>query len=223
MKKINIIILALFLSTLVFGLARPAYAQEGQTSPSHDGGSSTTTDNQSSASTTKADSNSSQQNRVAEKRAAIKDRLQNLKSRITMHLDGKRLEVCQKREAKINSLLQKSLENGKQHLALFQSIESGVKDFYVKKNLNSDQYDTAVATANEKEATAVAAIESMGAQTFSCQSTDGSNPGSLIKAAMEARHNAMKEYRTAIKNLIQVVKKADTSTSRVAPVTGGNQ
>lgn len=158
-----------------------------------------------------------QRQSVDDHKAAIEQRLEALKEQRETKLADKRLEICEKRHDKINTIVTQSAERGTKQLAVFQKIEERVKQFYTDKNLSSDSYDEAVAAADEKEATAVAAMEVSSETTFDCATTSGTKPGNVIKEAMSTRHAALKEYRTAIKNLILVIKKAhgqqqDTTT-----------
>ena len=107
--------------------------------------------------------------RVSEKRTTLQNRFQQMKDTRKEELAGKRLELCQKREAHINKLLDQSVERSKKKLAFFQKVESNVENFYTKKNLSSAEYNAAVATANEKAASVTAAIEAMEDLEFSMQ------------------------------------------------------
>lgn len=167
-----------------------------------------------------------QQALVEERKTAIKTRLETMKTERQEKLDTRRLAACEKRQEKINNIFTKATEQNKKHLAVFQKIEEKVKQFYVDKNLSAEGYDAAVTLADEKEAAAVAAIEASVESTFDCAATDGAKPGSAIKEAAKTRREAIKEYRTAVKDLILVVKKhhgqqqnADTSTE----TEGGEQ
>ncbi len=148
-----------------------------------------------------------QKQTVDERKAEIKQRIEVQKAERSTKLADKRLAACEKRQAKVNSIFTKATERNKKQLAVFQKIEERVREFYATKNLTADGYDAAVATADEKEAAAVAAIEASTEVTFDCASTDAAKPGAAIKEAMQARHAALKEYRTAVKELILVVKK----------------
>lgn len=149
-----------------------------------------------------------QRQSVDDHKAAIEQRLEALREQHGTKLADKRLEICEKRHDKINTIVTQSAERATKQLAVFQKIEERVKQFYTDKNLSSDSYDAAVATADEKEATAVAAMEVSSETTFDCVTTSGTKPGDVVKEAMSTRHTALKDYRTAIKNLILVVKKA---------------
>lgn len=148
-----------------------------------------------------------QKQKVEQRKAELKQRIETVKAERATKLADKRLQACEKRQERINTIFGKATERNAKHLAVIQKIEEKVKAFYTAKNLTSEGYEAAVQKADAAEAAAVAAIETSQTATFDCASTDGANPGSAIKTAMQARHDALKDYRTAVKNLILVVKK----------------
>ena len=148
-----------------------------------------------------------QKAKVEERKAEIKQRLETAKAERTEKLADRRLQACEKRQDRVNAIFDRATERNTKQLAVFQKIEERVKAFYATKNLNTEGYDAAVQNADDKEAAAVAAIEASETVTFDCTATDAAKPGSVIKEAMTARHAALKDYRTAIKDLILVVKK----------------
>lgn len=150
--------------------------------------------------------------RIAERRAELEQKFEERKAKRQEKLDGKRLEVCEKRETRINELIQSSGEKAKKKLAVFQKIEAGVKQFYDNKGLSAEGYDAAVENADAKEADAIAAVDAMIGLAFVCDEADGATPGAVIAAAAHARHDALKAYKTAVRELIIVVKQALEAT-----------
>ncbi len=150
-----------------------------------------------------------QRQQISDKKTEFQQKLTVMKEARTARLEGKRLEICQKRQQKIGEIVAHGIEQNKKQLAVFKKIEDKVIKFYIDKKLSNDSYDAAVTKADTAYVSAVAAIEASSETTFTCTSTDGANPGSIIKEAMTTRHSAMIEYRTAIKELIQVVRKAN--------------
>lgn len=149
------------------------------------------------------------QQAIEERKAALKQKLEAAKEQRMNKLESQRLATCEKRQAKINSILAKGTEQSEKHLAVFQKIEERVKQFYIDKQRSAEGYDAAVLNADEKEAAAIAAIETSTETTFDCSTADGAKPGDAIRELMKDRHEALKAYRTAIKDLILVVKQAD--------------
>lgn len=167
-----------------------------------------------------------QKQKVEERKADITQKIEAKQNERTAKLESKRLETCEKRQARINAMFAKATAQNKKQLAVFQSIEEKVKAFYETKNIEVDGYDAAVLNADEKEATAVAAIEASQELTFDCASADATKPGAVVKEAVKLRHEALKAYRTAVKDLILVVKKhngQNRSTTDGSPTDGANE
>lgn len=151
---------------------------------------------------------------VTDSEAAIRQRLITLGQTSTARLTTARLTVCQSRRQKINDIISHGVEQNKKQLAVFQKIEANVEQFYINKKLSSDSYASAVANADAAEADAVAAIEISANITFDCTTADSTNPGSAIKEVMTTRHSTLQAYRTAVKDLIVVVKKANNTATQ---------
>jgi len=165
-----------------------------------------------------------QQQAVKERKAALQEKFEAAKETRQNKLEDKRLEMCEKRQTKINGILSHGTDQSRKHLAVFQKIEERVKQFYANKSLSSEGYDAAVANADEKEAAAIAAIEASTETTFDCANADGAKPGDAVRELMKSRHAALKEYRTAIKDLILVVKKGHgQQQTETEPTTEGEQ
>lgn len=200
----KLILLAAFVAlvgTVTVGSA--TYAREGvDDSPTV---AQTETENETE---TETETDDSLRSKVEARKAELKQRIEAKRTEMSEKLADKRLQACEKRQTQINKIFDRSTDRNRKHLAVFQKIEQRVKEFYVNKNLSTEGYDEAVANADAKEAAAVAAIETSAEVNFDCATTDGAKPGSLIKEVMQSRHAALKEYRTAVKDLILVVKKA---------------
>jgi hypothetical protein len=145
---------------------------------------------------------------VEEKAKAIREQVKTQREEIKTKLTDTRLKACEKRQTAINRVAKNSSTQANKHLGTFQKIEARVKEFYASKNLTVENYDALVATVDEKEASATAAIKVAGETTFDCATTDSAQPGGVIKGLVQSQHQALKEYRTAIKNLIVAVKQA---------------
>lgn len=150
-----------------------------------------------------------QKKNVTERKTRIQEKISTLKEERSTKLEAKRLETCQARQQKINDIFNKSTEQNKKQLAVFQKIEANIKQFYIDKKLSIPQYQAVLDSVATKEAIAVASIEVSSEITFDCTTENAAKPGAVIKEVMTTRHNALKEYRTAIKNLILVVRKAN--------------
>lgn len=156
---------------------------------------------------------------VDERKAEILERVEAKRAEVTEKLDQKRLEVCEKRASKINNIVTRSAASSERHLSVFQKIAERTQAFYADKQLTTDNYDQLVATVEEKEAEAAAAIEAAKEVTFDCAEQDAKKVGTTVRDLMKAQHAALKEYRTAIKDLIVGVKQAAKTAEETSEET----
>ena len=157
------------------------------------------------------------QEKLEAKRLEVKEKIEAKKAEAKEKLTDKRLDACKKREARINTIVDKTASQAEKHLGVFEKIEERVKTFYVDKQLSVENYDTLTAAVDEKHTAAVAAIDELKANDFSCDTTDASNPAGLMKELAQSKNDALKEYRTALKDLIVAIKGASTSTDTTEP------
>ena len=220
-KKI-LILVAIFALVGVFAFGRSTFAKDGMddmpddntsdmsmTDDSSDNTSDDSTDsNDSSKTDDSTDDSTTMDDRIAEHRAEIEDRIKNLQEHRKERLSTKRLHVCEDRQDRINEIFSNATDRNKKQLEVFKKIQTLVENFYEDKGLSASGYDAAVTNANDKMTAAQAAIDASEGLTFDCNSADGAHPGSVIREAMKSRHTALKAYRTAVKDLIVLVKQS---------------
>lgn len=143
---------------------------------------------------------------VTERRDELTQKIEQLKQERRTKLTETRQKACEARAEKINGILEKRSEQARKHLEVFQNIAARVQEFVAAKELTIENYDSLVATITEREAAVLAAIEVNDETTFDCATVDADNPLKLPRATTNAVRDALKEYRTAIKDLIVQVK-----------------
>lgn len=209
--KISIVSAAVLaaVTVAVLGAPQSVLAIEGESTNTTE-----TTEHSEMTETThnRAQMSETQKRIIEEKRIAEQKRIAVTKEAVHEKLATKRLEVCEKRQTKINDIISRGATQNNKQLGVFQKIEAKVLQFATNKNITSESIDAAAAVADEKEAAAIVAIEASQTTSFDCHTTNGANPGSVIKQTMTSRHAALKEYRTAVKNLIVAVKQANNET-----------
>lgn len=153
------------------------------------------------------------QSTVADKKAEAQTRLAETK-----------LKVCQKREKTITNIMTRISNRGQRQINLFDKIAERTKTFYTNKGKTLSNYDTLVNNVSAKKADAQAAVDATKATsaTFSCDGTDPKGVAATFKEKMKAQNDALKAYKTAVKDLIVGVKSVQ-STTRDKASTGGNQ
>jgi len=152
---------------------------------------------------------------AADKRAAVQTRLADVK-----------LKVCQQREKTIDNIMTRMGDRGVKQLDVFTKIADRTEVFYVKSGKVLSNYNALVDGVNAKKAdaqTAVTAAQSTMV-AFKCDGTDPKGAASSFKTSLEAQNQALKAYKTAVKNLIVGVKSVQgTTTSSDIKQTEGSQ
>lgn len=168
--------------------------------------------------------------RVAEKRAEIEKEIQSMKKDRSALLDEKRQKACERVVSKVNAIRVKRSEQGTKHLEVFNKISERVQAFVTEKELTVENYDTLVANIDEKKAAVEAAIAVNTETAFACDTASTESPLRLPRTTIEAVRDSLKEYRTAIKDLIVNVRSSaektestDTQSQSTTETTGEEQ
>lgn len=129
-------------------------------------------------------------------------------------LTAKKLKACENRQASINNRTARISDRGTKHLALFTSIAERAEAFYAKKGKVLANYDALVAEVEAKKAAAQTAVDTIATSkaTFTCEGNDPKLAVADFKANLTLRNTALKEYRTAVKNLIVGIKSVNSTT-----------
>jgi len=138
------------------------------------------------------------------------------------HLSVDKLKICQTHETKIDSVMGRIGDRGQKQLDLFTTIATRVETFYTKSGKTLDNYDTLVTAVNTAKDSAQTAVDKVKADkaSFKCDGTDPSGAASSFKTDLQTEITALKNYRTAIKNLIVGVKSVvDTKSSQSSGAT----
>lgn len=155
---------------------------------------------------------------IEDKQTKLESEIQAKRSDIKSKLDAKRLDICKQRETQINGIIARSVSQNKQQLGVFERIEVRVKAFYTDHKLNAADYDNLISRLDDAHSAAVAGLNTVETIRFSCDTTDASNPGGVIKNAMIQKNDALAAYKTALKNLIVAIKNAAANSQ---PATQG--
>lgn len=171
------------------------------------------------------------QQQVEQRRAAAQERAEQAKTEAQarvaenkQRLEGKKLEACEAREQRINRTMEQMTARGENHIAVFTKITDRVKAFYEEKGRTAANYDELVADIDTKKQAAEAAVESARSvgDVFSCDSDSPKIASEQFREAHKAQVAALKEYRTAVKNLIVAVKSAQSTDAGNASEEGAS-
>ncbi len=144
------------------------------------------------------------QTNAEERKAAAQTRLADAK-----------LRACENREKAIQSILARIADRGTKQLDVFNKISERVQAFYVDKGRTLDNYDELVAEVDAKKADAEAAVETIKTTSvdFACDGEDPKGMISQFKESLKTEIAVLKDYKTAVKNLIVGVKSVQGTTS----------
>lgn len=147
-------------------------------------------------------------------REAAKQQYEQNREAAKNKLEETKLRICQDREDKINNHMDDIAERGQKKIDLFSTIAERVKSFYLSKGKVLSNYDELVASVETKKAAAQAAVDEViaGSVTFDCEGDDPKGVASEFKTQVQAMNDALKEFRTAVKNLIVGVKSVQSTT-----------
>lgn len=130
-------------------------------------------------------------------------------------LQGDKLKQCLTRETKIDNAVSRIRDRGQKQLDLFTSIATRTEVFYTRNGKILSNYNALVTAVNTQKAVTQQAVTALKSQklTFSCNGTDPKAVGTAFKSALQTQNQALKDYRTAVKNLIVGVKSVTGTTA----------
>ncbi len=211
MKKVSIIGLTLS-ACLIFSVAAlPAYAENSASS--HD---SSRTESARDVSTAEGSSGADSTSDASE---AAKTNAQNRQAEA-------KAKQCDRRQVVVNKITAHIAERGQKQLDLFTTIATRVEVFYTKSGKTLSNYDELVAAVNTAQASAQQTVDGIKSTTITlkCDGTDPNGAGASFKTALKSEIQTLKDYRTAVKNLIVGVKSVQgTTSSGDNSSTGGEQ
>lgn len=149
--------------------------------------------------------------KVDEANAGADTRRTEAKSR----LQEAKLRACEKRQGTITNIMKRMSDRGQKQIDLFSKIAERTQAFYEKKGKVLPNYDALVAdVATKKEAAqeAVAMTASHGT-SFDCNGEDPKGDAASFKEHRKVAIAALKDYKTAVKDLIVGVKSAQSAAS----------
>lgn len=148
-----------------------------------------------------------------------------LDSRGTTKLADAKLKACQNRQKTINNIMARISDRGQKQLDLFTTIAVRVETFYIDKGKTLSNYDELVADVTTKKEAAQTAVDAVKANsiTFKCDGTDPKGVVTTFKDSLKSGIDALKAYRTSVKNLIVGVKSVQGTTSSSENSQGGQQ
>jgi hypothetical protein len=126
-----------------------------------------------------------------------------------------KLKACENRQKAITNIMSRIADRGQKQLTLFNTIAERTQSFYTDKGKTLANYDELVADVAAKKATAQSAVDAVtsSSTTFDCSGEDPKGVVNSFKDSLKSEIEALKAYRTAVKNLIIGVKSVQGATS----------
>ena len=122
-------------------------------------------------------------------------------------LEAAKLRSCEARKKQINTVMKRGSTRAENHMKVFDTITTRVKNFYEKKGKVLSNYDELVAAVDAAKAKATGDIATLKTlEGIDCNSDDPKGSVDDYKTALAAVREDLKAYRTAVKNLIVGVK-----------------
>lgn len=141
------------------------------------------------------------------------------KNQESKKLNQEKLKACKGKEKNIQNRNRNSLQAGRTLLLKFNNIAERVETFYENKILASgntvSNYDDLLADVLAKKSIAEAALEKAEStgQSFNCQGDDPKETLAEFRANILELKLDLKDYKTAVKNLIVAVHSASKNNS----------
>jgi len=179
------------------------------TNTSDDSSSGTSTDNSSGSASRRQEI----ELKIEQAKEQAKEKLDAAKTEVKDKLSSDRLKVCENRTTRVNQLLQDNSTRAKSVLTKFEAVATKVEAYVTTNSVSVPNYDALVADVNAKDAAAAAAIGAVSGTTFNCDSQESNTVGKFQTGVVRDELNALKAYRTSIKNLIAAVKTAVSTGS----------
>lgn len=150
--------------------------------------------------------------KAKEAREGMNERKEEASKRLS---DTKRT-VCENRKGRIATLTDGVAERAEKQIAVLTKISERVQAFYQEKGMTLATYDALVSDVDAKKAAAEAALADIRtrAEGFDCSGEDPKGNLGIYKETVKTKIAAIKEYRTAVRNLIIGVKSVQSEEQR---------
>lgn len=147
------------------------------------------------------------------------------------HLAAAKLRACQNRENAIKNIMTRIDARAQNQLTLFGTIATRVENFYTKKGKTVSNYDQLVAAVNSAKSQAETDLGTLKSNsTFSCSASNPKGVVTAFQGYLKTEISDLQNYRTAVKNLIVAVAKANgvtvsdsSQSSNQSSAQGGQQ
>lgn len=130
-------------------------------------------------------------------------------------LEDAKLKSCENREKAITNIMSRIADRGQKQLDLFTTIAERTQTFYAEKDKDLANYDELAEDVETKKAAAQEAVDALNSNgvIFDCSTENPKGAASAFKESLKSQIEALKAYKTSVKNLIVGVKSVQGTTS----------
>lgn len=140
----------------------------------------------------------------------------NSQSSGTGKLDDSKKQICEQNENRIQNMFTNMNQLGEGQLNLFSNVAEKVQKFYADNKLDVENYDQLLEEIDSTKEAAQLAIQATvrTSSQFGCDQDDPKGTANQYKVQVKTQVQALKDYRTAVKNLISAVQTAAQTSSQ---------
>ncbi len=148
---------------------------------------------------------------LREKAAELKERA---KENTIARLEGKKLEICQKREDNIKNIFENVTNRSQKHYDQVTNVYARVQEFYASKALSIENYSQLISDIEAAKVAAQEAVNAIKDQTpaFSCGDDNPKSRAEEFKSLVKEKISEIKSYRDSVRKLIEAIKASLVTT-----------
>lgn len=199
----------------------PVYARQGSDDSTSTSNTTSTEVENETEDETEHLTNAEVKNRVEAYKKQAEQRIKELEAKkeaAKKKSEEERKKSCESRLANLNARVTKKSADAEKHMGVFTKIYTRVTDFYTTKNLKVTNYAELTAKVDVAQTNAEKAIQTLKSTTIPADCSDVNAVTTQIatyQSALKDAREALKVYRTSIKDLIVAVKSSieDDTTS----------
>ncbi len=223
------IVAALSLLVLPLITYAPTSAHEDNESESSD--TTTSTDGTETEIETEIENETENEHRAAvqERVSAAKDRAQKslstLNDQKTQRTEDQRLKICQNREKAVNNKISAFSKAGDTQITRLETAYTKLTTYQLTNNVTVTNFAELTDTADAKQQAAVNAVDAMQAVAtdIKCSSPDVAVNLATIKEAGLTARQALRDYRSALHDILVALVHATAPETDTTETTGGTE
>lgn len=129
-------------------------------------------------------------------------------------LSATNLQICKDHKDTIEQRTVRISQRATKHLELFNNVAARTQKFYLSSGNTFENYTSLTENVTNKSAAATQSVEALIAQnvTIDCEGVEPKAAIATYKERLQTATEALRDYRTSIKDLIAAIKTAQSTT-----------